>query len=304
MPSHRFRTPFHIYIVPGALTRKPVGFGRVHVFRPSRSQAEQIIRKAVRQNRREAMSRLRGFVSSQVPGSVSKMNDRRVRKRAARCLARCEVWRHSTMPAYVNGSPATKRKKASEQESSATSTAAATAPPDETLSITDPQWVHASESAAEARPGRAEGGDDVVLRATTSGAQKGEAVTFELFNETEDPSAPVERVTGKVVETTGDQAVAEATWTVSDLRRGSGGQEITFRATCKGESTKRAALPMGFVFGRALSRTRQPRENWPFAIYEKGASGSPVHEGTTIAGGQIVAPFPYADSYVVRPRRV
>jgi hypothetical protein len=143
----------------------------------------------------------------------------------------------------------------------------------------------------------------VLLRATTSGAKKGETVTFELFNETEDAGAPAERVTGKVVEVNGEQGLAEASWTVRDLRRGSGGQEITFRATCKGEATKRAALPVGFAFGRALSRTRQPRENWPFAIYEKGNSGDPVHEGTTTAGGQIVAPFPYAESYVVRPRR-
>lgn len=143
----------------------------------------------------------------------------------------------------------------------------------------------------------------VVLRATTEGAKRGASVVFELYNEAEDTETAVERLTGRVVEVEGERGIAEAEWTVRDLRRGSGGQEITFRATCKGEATKRAALPVGFAFGRALSRTRQPRENWPFAIYEKGDSGSPVHEGTTTVGGQIVAPFPYAESYVVRPRR-
>jgi hypothetical protein len=303
MPSHRFRTPFHIYIVPSSLTRKPIGFGRVDVFRPTRKQGEHIVRKVVRANRREAIRRLRKFVSSQVPRSVSEMKDRQVIERAGRLLARREVWRHSPIPAYVNGSPAKARKKSSTDEASAPSTAAGSAESEDSISIREPRWVHASESAKEARPDRARGGDVILLRASTSGARKGESVTFELFNEAEDPSAPVERVSGTVGELTGERGVAEAEWTVRDLRRGSGGQEITFRATCQGESTSRTGVPVGFAFGRAMSRTRQPRVNWPYAIYEKGAQGEPVHKGTTTPGGEIVAPFPYDDSYVVRRRR-
>ncbi len=307
MLSHRFRTSFDVYIVPGTLTRKPTGFGRVHVFRPTRKQAEHIVKSALSANRREATRRLRSFVSSQTPALVGTVKDRQLVKRAIQLLTRRVVWRHSRIPDYVQAWQQKQRAKAqktsSTNDASAASTTAGNAATEARISIHEPRWVHVDASARDVRPERTRAGDAVYLRATTAGARKGETVTFELFNEAEDPSAPVDRVRGTVVEAKGERGVAKIEWTVRDLRRGSGSQEITFRATCQGESTSRADVPVGFAFGRAMSRTRQPRVNWPYAIYEKGAQSEPVHEGTTTAGGEIVAPFPYDDSYVVRRRR-
>jgi hypothetical protein len=109
------------------------------------------------------------------------------------------------------------------------------------VTVSNPRWEHKKKDGDEDEKSEdsASFGDTIILMADVSGMPEGSAITFDIYETTQDPPMRVDTVKGKI-----ENRVGKGEWVVADKSGLGADSKLAFEGVTKSKVSERSEIPV------------------------------------------------------------